>query len=231
MMIPRQTTLGAMAALACGVAGFVHAQGNDLKITMLIPGDIADGGFMEAGYNWLMATEEQLGAETSYIDQIKPEPDLLADALRELAAGDPDMIIAHGGQNFTAVDQVAPEFPDIKFTVVQGNVTGANILSYEILQEESAWLAGAAAGLLTESGVVGHISEIWVPPGLKGRGRFYNGLMHTNPDAEFLTIFAGDQDDNELSHRVADAEIDAGANIIFTMLNAGQTGAIDAMRE
>lgn len=68
-------------------------------------------------------------------------------------------------------------------------------------------------------------------PGLKGRGGFYNGLMYTNPDAKFLTIFAGDQDDNDLSYRVATEEIDQGADIIFTMLNAGRSGAIDAMRE
>ena len=39
------------------------------------------------------------------------------------------------------------------------------------------------------------------------------------------------QDDNALSYNVAKAEIDAGADIIFTMLNAGRAGAIDAMRE
>ena len=126
---------------------------------------------------------------------------------------------------------MAAEFPDLKFVVVQGAVTGPNLSSYEVLQEESAWLAGAAAGLLTETGTVGHISGIRVTPGLKGRGGFYHGLMHTNPDAQFLTTFAGDQDDNELSYRVASDEIDQGADIIFTMLNAGRTGAIDAMRE
>ena len=85
-------------------------------------------------------------------------------------------------------------------------------------------------GVLTTTGVVGHISGIRVPPGLKGRGGFYNGLMHSNPEAEFLTIFAGEQDDVELASRVAKAEIDRGADIIFTMLNAGRQGAIDAMR-
>jgi basic membrane protein A len=198
---------------------------------MLIPGQIDDGGFMEAGYNGLVAIRDQLGAETSYIDGVKPEPEALAAALRELAQAGPDMVIAHGGQTSAAVETVAPEFPDVRFTVVQGAVTGPNIASYEVLQEDSAWLAGAAAGLLTETDVVGHISGIRVTPGLKGRGAFYNGLMHTNPDAKFLTIFAGDQDDNDLSYKVASAEIEAGADVIFTMLNAGRTGAIDAMRE
>jgi basic membrane protein A len=202
-----------------------------LKVAMLIPGHIDDGGFMQAGYNGLLLIRDKLGAEIRYVDRIAPEPDLLSAALRDLAAAKPDLIIAHGGQNSKAVAAVAPEFPDIRFVVVQGNVTGPNLSSYEVLQEQSAWLAGAAAGLLTRTGTVGHISGIRVRPGLKGRGAFYNGLMHTRPDAKYLTAFAGNQDDNALSYRVARAEIDAGADIIFTMLNAGRKGAIDAMRE
>ena len=128
-------------------------------------------------------------------------------------------------------EEVAAEFPDVKFVVVQGNVTGPNLSSYEVLQEQSTWLAGAAAGLLTETNVVGHISGIRVRPGLVGRAAFYEGLMTTNPDATFLTTFSGDQDDSDLNRAVAEAQIAEGADIIFTMLNAGRVGAIDASRE
>jgi len=232
MHLTRRTILAALIAGAIpSLPASLLAEDRPLEIAMLIPGRIDDGGFMQAGYNGLLAIRDELGAETRYLDGIPPEPEAMAAALRELAAAGPDMVIAHGGQTAPAVEAVAAEFPDVRFTVVQGALTGPNVASYEVLQEDSAWLAGAAAGLLTETGVVGHISGIRVPPGLKGRGAFYHGLTHTNPDARFLTIFAGDQDDNDLSHRVASAEIDAGADIIFTMLNAGRTGAIEAMRE
>ncbi|HRO11756.1 BMP family protein [Amaricoccus sp.] len=233
MQIARRAVLTALIAAGSvpALPAALLAADQPLAIAMLIPGRIDDGGFMQAGYNGLVAIGDELGAETRYIDGIPPQPEAMATALRELAASGPDMVIAHGGQTAPAVEIVAAEFPDVRFTVVQGALTGPNVASYEVLQEESAWLAGAAAGLLTETGTVGHISGIRVPPGLKGRGAFYHGLMHTNPEAKFLTIFAGDQDDNELSHKVAAAEIDAGADIVFTMLNAGRTGAIEAMRE
>jgi basic membrane protein A len=198
---------------------------------MLIPGRIHDGGFMEAGYNGLLAIEQELGADIRYVDQVRPTPEELTTALRLLALGEPDLIIAHGGQNSAAAAEVAPEFPNVKFVVVQGNVTGENLSSYEVLQEQSTWLAGAAAGLLTRTNVVGHISGIRVTPGLKGRAAFYEGLMTTNPDAKFLTTFSGNQDDADLNRAVAEAQIAAGADIIFTMLNAGRIGAIEACRE
>lgn len=223
-------TLSAALTATLILSGAALAADDKLSVAMLIPGSIEDNGFMEAGYNGLLRIEEELGAEISYVDNVKPQKEALEAALRGLAETSPDMVIAHGGQNNDAAKTVAAEFPEVRFVVVQGGVTGDNLSSYEVLQEQSAWLGGAAAGLLTKSGVVGHISGIRVPPGLKGRGGFYNGLMHTRPDAKFLTIFAGNQDDNALSARVAEAEIAQGADIIFTMLNAGRQGATDAMR-
>lgn len=232
-MTPRSVAIlaGAFLCFAQAVLITSPVQAGKLKVAMLIPGHIDDGGFMEAGYKGLLMIRDKLGADIAYIDKVKPKKDLLSASLRKLAAAGPDLIIAHGGQNSKAMVAVAPEFPNLKFVVVQGNVRGSNLSSYEILQEQSAWLAGAAAGLLTKTNVVGHISGIRVRPGLKGRGAFYNGLMHTNRNAKYLTTFAGDQDDNKLSYGVASAQIDAGADIIFTMLNAGRVGAIKAMRE
>ena len=114
-----------------------------MKIAMLLPGHIDDDGFMEAGYNGLLAIESELGAEISYIDRVEPKLETLSAALRELAETKPDMVIAHGGQNGPAVEAVAREFPDVRFTVVQGAVTGPNVASYEILQEQSRVVGGS----------------------------------------------------------------------------------------
>lgn len=218
-----------VSPLLLGSAGAMASE-DSLDVAMLIPGEIDDNGFMEAGYEGLLQIESELGATITYRDRVPPESQALEQALAALAAEGPDLIIAHGGQNAEAVLAVADDYPEVQFSVTQGGVTADNVSSYEVLQEESAWLAGAAAGLMTESNVVGHISGIRVTPGLKGRGGFYHGLMHTNPEAEFLTIFAGDQDDIELARRVTDAEAEAGADLIFTMLNAGRQGAIEAMQ-
>lgn len=152
------TKLG-FAAISLLMATAAHADTQELTVSMLLlPGNIADAGFMEAGYNGLLQIQKDFGAKISYVDRVEPKPELLTAALRRMAEDHHAMIIAHGGQNNKAAEQVASEFPDIQFVVVQGNVTGSNLSTYEVLQEESAWLAGAAAGLLTQTDVVGHIS-------------------------------------------------------------------------
>ena len=143
MNTPRRLTLTAALLLTTAA----HATSADaLSVAMLIPGKIDDNGFMEAGYNGLLKIQQELGAKVAYLDKVEPKRDALEEALRSLAQASPDMVIAHGGQNNEAAQTVSAEFPDIPFVVVQGNVTGANLSSYEVLQEDSAWLAGAAAG-------------------------------------------------------------------------------------
>ncbi len=57
------------------------------------------------------------------------------------------------------------------------------------------------------------------------------GVKATNPGVKVLTNFSGNQDDNALSKRIALAQMAAGADVVFTMLNAGRTGVTEACRE
>lgn len=202
-----------------------------LKVAGLFAGRVDDAGFMESGHRGLLAARERLGADISYLDGVAPQRALLEDALRTLARRGPDLVVAHGGQNDEAAKAVAAEFASVRFVVTQGGVTGPNLYSYEVLQEQSTWLAGALAGLATRTNTIGHMSGIRVAPGLKGRAAFANGIKHVNPAARLLTNFSGNQDDNVLSRRIATAMADAGADVLFTMLNAGRQGVIEVCRE
>lgn len=200
-------------------------------IVAMFPGSIDDGGFIEAGYRGLMRVRDELRIPVSYVDRVPPDAEAMKAALRQLAQSEATMVIAYGGQAAEAVQRVAWEIPEQRFTSIQGALTRPNLAAYEVLQEQSAWLAGAAAGLLTKTNVVGHMSGLRVRPGLKSRAAFAAGLASTNPRAKLLTNFSGSQDDAALAKRIALAQIDAGADLIFTMLNAGRTGAIEACRE
>ena len=52
-----------MAGAVSALPAMSAAQDRPMKIAMLIPGHVDDGGFMEAGYNGLLAIESELGAE------------------------------------------------------------------------------------------------------------------------------------------------------------------------
>lgn len=92
------TKLG-FATISLLMTTAAHADMQELTVSMLLPGNIADHGFMEAGCNGLLQVQKDFGAKISYVDGVEPKPELLTAALRRMAADNPDLIIAHGGQN------------------------------------------------------------------------------------------------------------------------------------
>lgn len=230
----REFTLGAAALCTApflsSCSSFTPST-KPLRVGALFAGQVNDRGFMEAGWRGLERARTELGVTTTYIDNIQPRKELLAAALIKLAETGPDLVVAHGGQNNEACAEVAARFPSVRFVVTQGAVMSANMASYDVLQEESAYLGGVLAALTTRTGVVGHMSGIRVRPGLKGRAAYAAGVRDTNPNVKLLTNFSGNQDDNALSRRIASAQIASGADVIFTMLNAGRNGVTEACRE
>lgn len=205
---------------------------NESVIRVLVPGNERTKGFMASGFRGFSRIKSEIpNVNVGYLSDLdESNEEILTNALRDLAKDSPHLIIAVGGQNDKPAATVSKEFPDIQFVVVQGSVQGENLSSYYVKQDESAYLAGALAGLLTETDIVGHVSGTTQQSGLDARGAFYNGLQSTNPEARFLTTFTGDMDDVDLNKKAAAEEIDAGADYIFTMLNDGRNGADDAIR-
>ena len=58
-----------------------------------------------------------------------------------------------------------------------------------------------------------------------------HGAVHADPDIRVLTRFCGHQDDAGLAKREATALLNAGADVLFTMLNSGRVGAVSACRD
>ena len=151
--------------------------------------------------------------------------------LRQLCKDRTDLIVAHGGQGDAPVAAVAPHFHHTQFAITQGEFVARNVACYEVLQEQSAFLAGVLAAATTRSGVVAHLSGEKVRPGLKGRAAFASGVRHQDKYVRLLTTFCGDQHDADLAYRTVQAQADAGADVLFAMIDGGRDGAIRACRE
>ena len=141
------------------------------------------------------------------------------------------LLIAHGGQGDLPVAAVAPEFPGTQFAITQGSTLAPHIACYEVLQEQSAFLAGVLAAASTRSGVVAHMSGERVRPGLAGRAAFADGVKQQDPKVRLVTTFCGNQHDADLAYRVVCAQADDGADVLFAMIDGGRDGAIRACRE
>lgn len=198
------------------------------RVTAIFFGQPGGGAFNAAGVAGLRRAAARLPVAVAEAWQHVPAQ--RAETVEAAARGS-DLVIAHGGQGEEAVRQVAPAFPDVAFAVTQGRIRGPNIACFEVLQEQSAFLAGALAGWWMPNGVAAHLSGEPVPPGLRGRAGFAAGLAHARPGARLLTGFCGNQHDPALARAWTAAQARAGAAVQFQMLDAGRPGAIEACRE
>lgn len=200
-----------------------------MNIAIIFVGALDDRGFNQCALDGAERMRATAEASIEIIGGIPYEPAAMTKALQDVAARS-DGVVFIGGQGNLVTPAVATAFPDCAFAVVQGNVTGANLASYDVLQEQSAFLAGAFAARISQTGVVGHLSGHRVVPGLKGRAAFASGVRHMDAGVRVVTGFCGTQDDSETTDAWARAIVGERADILFTMLNAARDGAIRACR-
>jgi basic membrane protein A len=200
-----------------------------MRLGAVCVGATDDGGFNEAGRRGAEAAARLHGLDLLIRDRIAAGAAAIEAAAREIAPRC-GLLLLHSGDSDGPGARIAAAFPQLRVLVSGGDVAGPNLDSWGADQPQSAFLAGVAAGRLTRSGVVGHVSGIPIPPGLRGRDAFAAGLRHANPAAKLYSTFCGDQNDRARAESATETAIAAGADLVFTMLNAGRAGAIAACR-
>jgi basic membrane protein A len=201
-----------------------------MKISVIFVGELHDNGFNQRALDGAERAQREAGyADIEIVSGVSYDPQAMEAALRGAAERSGGVVFI-GGQGNRVTPAVAEDFGDRAFAVVQGNVAGTNLASYDVLQEQSAFLAGVLAARMTRTGTVGHLSGHRVVPGLKGRAAFAAGVEHADKTVRLITGFCGTQDDSTVTEVWARAIAGEGADILFTMLNAARVGAISACR-
>lgn len=198
-----------------------------MRIAVFFVGTLHDRGFNAGALVGARAAAERRLADIRIVEGVPYDQEAIGAELRRLMPAC-DGVVFVGGQGNLTVPVIAREFPDKRFAIVQGERTGTNLASYEVRQEDSAFLAGYLAARLTRTGILAHLSGHRVAPGLKGRAAFVAGARLADPEVGLLTAFCGTQDDDAVTREWAAAQIAAGADILFTMLNGARGGAIEA---
>ena len=160
-----------LSLVACGGNNNAANDGDDAnantdgdkvyKVAMICDSSISDGGWGAACYNAMVAAAEKMGWETEYTDSISQ--DQYYDSIVAYCALGCDMIYAPGNQYTDAVLQAAEEYPDVAFALLNGaektpgEAVNGNVSSLLPNAQQIGWIAGALAGLMTESGKLGFI--------------------------------------------------------------------------
>lgn len=102
-----------------------------LKIAMVANASIADGGWTSACYQAMTAAAERNGFETAYSENVA-QSDYVS-MFKQYADLGYDLIFAPGGEYTDSVKELAPQYPNTGFILLNGNIEGSANVANVIL--------------------------------------------------------------------------------------------------
>ena len=212
--------------------------GKTYKVAMICDSSINDGGWGAACYNAMIAAAEKMGWETEVTDSISQ--DAYYDSIVAYCTLGYDMIYAPGNQYTDAVLQAAEEYPDVAFALLNGaedtpaKAVNGNVSSLLPNAQQIGWIAGALAGLMTESGKLGFIGGMELDT-TKGKiAGFEEAAKYVAEQegkaVELLNVpYANSFSDAPKGKEFATELIAQGADVFFGDASAVDSGAREAI--
>lgn len=135
--------------------GSAASGGTAGKIAYMTNASINDGGWNQACYGGMVEAAKQYNFETAYTENID-KADYVT-TLSDYANMGFDLIFVPGNEYTDAILEVAPNYPDVGFMVLNGDICGDNYISIKADNVQMGFMAGVVAGLRTKTKHLGYV--------------------------------------------------------------------------
>lgn len=199
-----------------------------LRVAVMIPGSPTDGGFCQLGAEAAQAVKTQLGCDITVIEA--PTADTMKSEAESLAEEGYNVIFGHGGQYASPFSEVSGSFPEVWFITLGGTDVTPNQFPLNITFEESVYVSGVLAGMMSKTGKIGMMVGGDYPAYTKTTRALELGAKSVNPQIETMFAVLSNIDMNE-AYETTMNQIHSGADFIFANANEGSLGSIKAAVE
>jgi basic membrane protein A and related proteins len=231
-----------LGAAACGGDDDGGGGSSDqIKVGLVTDtGGVDDRGFNEFTINGLEKAEKELDIEKRvYVSQTADDykPNL------EAAVDDGnDLVIGVGFLLAPSMIAVASENPDTSFAGVDhfyggegcekgGTCTEPNALGMQYPSEESGYLAGVVAALMSKTGTVSTVGGKKIPSVDNWIAGFQQAVKDTKPSVKYLNAYSDNFDDLAKCKEIALDQIGQKSDVVFQVAGKCGLGALDAACE
>lgn len=189
------------------------------RVAVVMPSTINDLAFSQSMYDALVRVQEEMGGsnafEIAYSENLG-NPDDAAAAIRDYASQGYNLVIAHGSQYGSALQEIAPDFPETSFAwgTTVNTFDQPNIFAYEAASQEGGYVFGVMAAGLTKSKVIGVVGPIETGDAKLYVDGFKAGVLAANPDIQVNVTYIGSFGDVALAAEAATTHISNGADVL-----------------
>ena len=222
--------IGLLAAALGGPA----AAAEPFRIAIVMPSARADMAFSQSMYDALKAVQKEMGGESAlkiaYSEDMFKVPDA-AGAIRDYASQGFNVVIAHGSQYGSSVQEIAKDFP--KTTFAWGTHVDTfglpNVHAYTAAAEQGGYVNGVLAAKLTKTKVIGVTGPVEIGDAKTYISGFTQGVASADPSIRVARTWTGSFSDVALMAEAAKTQIAAGADVL-TGSSQSVVGSIGAAK-
>jgi basic membrane protein A len=183
-----------------------------------------DKSFNESAHNGATRWAEETG--NSYAEVELQSDAQREQALRRFAEAGNNPIVTVGFSFMTPLEEIATDYPETKFVIIDGVVDQPNVRSVIFNEHEGSYLVGQMAAMASESGTVGFIGGMDIPLIRKFACGYAQGAQSVNPEITVLSNMTGTTpsawNDPVKGSELTQAQISQDADVIYAA--AGGTG-------
>jgi len=189
-----------------------------IRVAVVMPSPINDLAFSQSMYDGLAAIQDECGDdvfEFAFSESMFVVDDAAA-ALRDYALEGYNLVIAHGSQYGSSLQEIAPDFPDTSFAwgTTVDTFGMDNVYAYEARSEEGGYVNGVIAAGMSDSGVIGVVGPIETGDAKLYVDGFVLGAQSVDPSIEVNVNWIGSFSDVALASEAAQTHINAGADVL-----------------
>src|SRR5215207_1703003 len=158
--VPAESTQAATEAPAVTQA----PAGEPFRVAVVMPSAKNDLAFSQSMFDALTRVQEEMGAD--HFEFVFSEGMFVVDdaaaAIRDYASQGYNLVIAHGSQYGSSLQEIAPDFPETSFAwgTTVDTFDQPNIFAYEAASQEGGYVNGVLAAALSTSKQIGVVGPI-----------------------------------------------------------------------
>jgi basic membrane protein A len=189
-----------------------------------------DKSFNEASYTGAEQFKSETGIE--YVEFEISNDAQREQALLRFAEDGRNPIVMAGFSWASALETVAPQFPDTQFAIIDMVVEQPNVRSVVFKEQEGSYLVGMLAALKSETGTVGFVGGMEIPLIGKFECGYVQGAKAANPDANVIRNYTGDTpaawNDPTRGAEITRSQIEQGADVVYHAAGGTGVGVLQA---
>ncbi len=206
-----------LVSSACGVLPGGRPAGK-FRVAVVMPSAKNDLAFSQSMFDALTRIQEEMGPdkfEFVYSENMFVVDDAAA-AIRDYASQGYNLVIGHGSQYGSSIQEIAPDFPKTSFAwgTTVDTFGLPNVFAYEAASQEGGYVNGVLAATLSKSKIIGVVGPIETGDAKLYVDGFKAGVAATKPDVQVNVNYIGSFSDVALASEAATTHIAAGADVM-----------------